>query len=92
MGTVKSHLRRLRLEYATQRAQNISVQEVADATNIRRDRLTNLELGKFDRITTEELTQLCAFYSRALGRTIRVGDIIDIDKISPGRVAAPLCV
>jgi|GEM_PF-4768767 DNA-binding Xre family transcriptional regulator len=79
MARVVSHLRRLRMEYAARRGTTVALQEVVEATGLSRNRLTSLELGKFDRVANDELTTLCAYYSEALGRTVVISDILEID-------------
>lgn len=79
MGKVTTRLRGLRLEYRTMRNSPVTIQEVAEATGILRKRLTNLELGQFDRITTDEIERLCTYYTKALERPVSVSDLLEFD-------------
>lgn len=76
MGKIVSKLRELRLEYQFVAKRNISVQEVANELGLSRVRLTNLELGKIDRIDTGELERICTFYSRVLKRTVDTNEVL----------------
>jgi DNA-binding Xre family transcriptional regulator len=58
---------------------DVTILEVAQASGLSRNRLTSLELGKFDRVSNDELASLSAFYTKALGRQIRIGDILEIN-------------
>ena len=89
MARVVSHLRRLRLEYAARRGTPVALQEVVEETGLSRNRLTSLELGKFDRVANDELMTLSTYYTKALGRIIVISDILEIDLNSKwGLIAA----
>lgn len=79
MAKVVSHLRRLRLEYAAKRGTPVPLNEVVEATGLSRNRLTALELGKFDRVDNEELITLSTFYTGVLKRAITIADLLEID-------------
>jgi DNA-binding Xre family transcriptional regulator len=88
MGKVVTHLRRLRLQVSAQRGLLVSMQEVADAVGMRRDRLNFLELGKFERVDTNELLALSTYYATQLNREVNVGDLLEIDANSEAPIAA----
>lgn len=90
MPKVISHIRRLRRELAARENRDITIQEMADRTGMSRVRMTNLELGKFDRVANDEITALCAVYSAALGKPIGIADLFEYDpnnKKAPGQPA-----
>ena len=47
--------------------------------SVHRKRLTALELGNFDEVSNRELIAFCEFYSRMLGRSVNVGDLLGYD-------------
>ena len=71
MSQVISHARKLRLQHQVKLGRRISVQEVAGAVGIDRKRLTDIELGRFERIDRETLTKLCQYYD------VGIGDILE---------------
>jgi DNA-binding Xre family transcriptional regulator len=88
MGKVVTHLRRLRLQVSAQRGVLVPMQEVADAVKMRRDRLNFLELGKFERVDTNELLALSAYYAKELNRPINVSDLLEIETNNDTPLAA----
>lgn len=91
---VVSHLRRLRRELEVQENRDITVLEVAQATGLSRNRLTSLELGKFDRVDNDELIALSAYYTKGLGRPIAISDMLEIapnNKKAFGQVNTRAC-
>jgi DNA-binding Xre family transcriptional regulator len=88
MGKVVTHLRRLRLQVSAQRGVLVPMQEVADAVKMRRDRLNFLELGKFERVDTNELLALSAYYTKELNRPINVSDLLEIEMNNDTPLAA----
>lgn len=79
MAKIISRARRLRVDLASRLERPVTVQEVADALGISRKRLTYIELGKFDEISTQELMAICTYYSTALGRSINTNDVLEYD-------------
>jgi DNA-binding Xre family transcriptional regulator len=71
MSQVISHARKLRLQHQVKLGRRVSIQEVAGAIGVDRKRLTDIELGRFERIDRETLTKLCQFYE------VGVGDILE---------------
>ncbi len=80
MAKIVSKARQARLNYQAQIGRPVSIQEVAEAIGIDRKRLTQIELGRMERIEIETLSRLCAFYG------INVGDIFEFD---PNKKQAP---
>lgn len=84
---IVSKVRQLRFNYQAKVGRQVSVQEIADAIGISRERLTQIELGKMKEIDTETLGKLCKFYG------VGVGDVLEYDegfaekKLTPGRLA-----
>ena len=79
MAKITSRARSLRLEYAARLGRNVTVEEAGTARGIHRKRLTALELGNFDEVSNRELIAFCEFYSRMLGRSVNVGDLLGYD-------------
>lgn len=86
MAKVVSHIRQLRRQLAAQENRDVTIQEMAERTGMTRVRMTNLELGKFDRVANDEITELCKVYSAALGRPIGIADLFEYD---PNSMRAP---
>jgi len=80
---INSKVRQLRFKYQAEIGRKVSVQEVADALGISRERLTQIELGTMKEIDTETLAKLCAFYG------VGVGDVLEYDPsiLTPGHAA-----
>lgn len=79
MARIISRARQLRLDLASRLGRPVTVQEVADQLKLSRKRLTSIELGKFDEISTDELTALCTFYTAGLGRLVSTNDVLEYD-------------
>jgi DNA-binding Xre family transcriptional regulator len=79
VAKVLSHIRRLRRELAAKENRDVTVQEMAERTGMTRTRMTNLELGKFDRVANDEITALCTVYTASLGRAIGIADLFEYD-------------
>lgn len=79
MGKVLSHIRRLRRELEAKENRDVTVREMAERTGMTRVRMTNLELGKFDQVSNDEITALCTVYTAALGRPIGIADLFEYD-------------
>lgn len=62
MPKIISKARQARLAYQARIGRPVSIQEVADAVGVDRKRLTQIELGRMERIDTDTLAKLCAFY------------------------------
>lgn len=76
---IHSKARQLRLELQMREGRPISIQEVADEVGLDRVRLNKIELGKIKEIKTEELAQLCGFFTRRLGRVVDTNEILGFD-------------
>lgn len=70
MAKIKPRARQLRYELQAQEGRAISIQEVANATGMDRERLNNIELGRVKSISVTEMEALCGYYSKALGRLV----------------------
>jgi DNA-binding Xre family transcriptional regulator len=84
---IESKVRQLRFKYQAEVGRKVSVQEVADAIKVSRERLTQIELGGMKEIDTDTLAKLCAFYK------VGVGDVLEYnpDGIrTPGHAARDL--
>jgi DNA-binding Xre family transcriptional regulator len=68
---IESKVRQLRFKYQVEIGRKVSVQEVADAIGVSRERLTQIELGGMKEIDTDTLAKLCAFYK------VGVGDVLE---------------
>lgn len=79
MTKMVSHLRRLRYEYATKRGKHVPMHEVSRETGIGRGRLSALELGTFELVENNEMIALSTFYTKVLGRQIRIADLLEIE-------------
>jgi DNA-binding Xre family transcriptional regulator len=79
VGRIVSKARKLRLELQMKLGRLVTMQEVAEATDIERSALNRIELGRTDQIRFETLVKLCKFYSEQLGREIGVGDVLEYD-------------
>jgi len=80
---INSKARQLRFKYQVELGRKVSIQEVADALGVSRERLTQIELGTMKEIDNETLAKLCAFYK------VGVGDVLEYDpnELKPGHVA-----
>lgn len=76
---LKSRVRQLRFELQTRESRAIPIREVADAIGVDRVRLNKIELGTIKEIKTEELNQLCAFFTKRLGRLVDTNEILEYD-------------
>lgn len=72
-GKIVSKARQLRLNLQAQEGRPVTVGEAADRIGIDRKVLTRFELGQFDRIDTDTLEKICAFYR------VDVGDVLAYD-------------
>jgi DNA-binding Xre family transcriptional regulator len=70
---INSKARQLRFRYQAELGRKVSVQEVADALGVSRERLTQIELGTMKEIDNDTLAKLCAFYK------VGVGDVLEYD-------------
>lgn len=71
---IVSKVRQLRFAQQAKLGRQVTVQEVADAIGISRERLTQIELGRMREIDTETLAKLCRFYG------VGVGDILEYEE------------
>jgi len=67
MGEVISRLRQVRLDYQQRLGREVTISEVAKATNVSRATLSNLEHGKTSQVSFQTLAALCAFYGCTVG-------------------------
>ena len=83
---INSKARQLRFKYQADIGRKVSVQEVADALGVSRERLTQIELGTMKEIDNATLAKLCAFYK------VGVGDILEYDpnELKPSHAAGAL--
>jgi DNA-binding Xre family transcriptional regulator len=79
MSKIKLRARKLRYELQAQEGRAISIQEVANATGMDRERLNNIELGRIKNMSVTEIEALCAYYSNALGRLVNTDEILSYD-------------
>lgn len=71
MGRIVSKARQLRLAYQVKHARPVTLDEVAQATDIGRATLTRIERDQTERIDFATLAKLCAFYE------VGVGDVLE---------------
>lgn len=71
---IVSKVCQLRFAQQAKLGRQVTVQEVADAIGISRERLTQIELGRMREIDTETLAKLCRFYG------VGVGDILEYEE------------
>ena len=79
MAKIKYKARLLRFELQQKEGQNVTIQEVAEATGLDRYRLSRIELGDIKAVKPEELAAICAFYTGRLGRLIDTNDVMGYD-------------
>lgn len=80
-----SRARQLRLNYQAKLGRPVPVHEVATAIGLSRERLTQIELGRFQEIDTATLAKICKFYG------VNVADVLEFQEESadPETPAAP---
>lgn len=79
MAKITPRARQLRYELQLQQGRAVSIQEIATAIGMDRERLNKIELGRIKSISTEELGALCGYYSKALGRHVDTDEILGYD-------------
>lgn len=81
---INSKARQLRFKYQAGLGRKVSVQEVADALGVSRERLTQIELGTMKEIDNDTLAKICAFYK------VGVGEVLEYDpnELKPGQAAS----
>lgn len=70
---INSKARQLRFKYQADVGRKVSIQKVADAIGVSRERLTQIELGTMKEIDNDTLAKICAFYK------VGVGDVLEYD-------------
>jgi DNA-binding Xre family transcriptional regulator len=70
MARIVSKVRQLRLEKQAKEGREIDIEEVANAIGISRPALSNIELGKTQRIDFGTLMKLCDYYGVGVGELL----------------------
>lgn len=80
---IVSKVRQLRFVQQAKLGRKLSIQEVADAIGISRERMTQIELGRMQEIDTDTLAKICKFYG------VKVGDVLEFEEETAEKQGTP---